>query len=873
MHYPSLAEYCDALQLNLGIALSDPLLGHGTLRSRGPGQPVVRSGNFALTFEVVVDGRSYAVRCFHKPSDSLQARYVAIGSYLRRIRSTCFVDFEFQPSGITTESGTYPIVRMDWAYGQTLAAFVAAHRADADALQQLRMTLRGISRELLRHGIAHGDIQPTNVIVQSPTEVRLIDYDGMFVPRLAGLQSTELGQRNFQHSGRRGRHFDASLDAFAFSLLDLTLHALCRRPELWEQSDSDADAFILRATDIADPGSSPPFSLLASMPEIEQRVRHFAAICAAPFAQVPTFEDFLEGRNIPTRPVAFTGSAALPLHREYVPACDVVDATNFAQCCGHVGDRVEMIGKVVRVALDSSPHTDTPCLRVEFANQSHDMACLKIWPEALDNGRNVPDATWAGQWVRAIGLVEPVHSALSGSGHHKDVAISITDSSQLHRIAAAEARRCLLGRRSRTRPALDTTASVKTDPVLTDATPRPLLEPTPVLAALPLPSVPADGRRSEADRTRPAPRTPARGQAERILDRAPPPPAIVPSPASPVAPLRPTPAPKPAPMPVPRPTAGRTTDSGRHGWRRWPWAAAALLGALAVYAVIDRRQPPTPDPPMVRAEVTREPVPATPATVSPAAPAVASRLEAQQTLDKSQLPLATLAGVLDIGPVDESDARPVILLDGQVVPGLRDDTISVVHRAVFADREVVVGFTRCDGTTMPCGRQRPFWLELRAGLPPDVRRVPGLWVGSGNGAGAVAASTNGVQIDLGLWNGERRSAALTTAGDILVARKREPRGSLSRADCATVIQAAESCATSRDCRSFNSSARPIPSLRWRRLTDLYHETTGLNAASFRALCVRSCELGLTPSDNFIRQRVCSGAPPDQWPPDDPAAGL
>jgi len=39
------------------------------------------------------------------------------------------------------------------------------------------------------------------------------------------------------------------------------------------------------------------------------------------------------------------------------------------------------------------------------------------------------------------------------------------------------------------------------------------------------------------------------------------------------------------------------------------------------------------------------------------------------------------------------------------------------------------------------------------------------------------------------------------------------------------------------------------------------------------LCVRSCELGLTPSDEFIQRRVCSGAAPDQWPPDDPAAGL
>ena len=820
MHYPSLAEYSDALQLSLGIALSDPLLGRGTLRSRGPGQPVVRSGNFALTFEVVADGRSYAVRCFHKPSDSLQARYTAIGSYLRRIRSTCFVAFEFQSSGITTESGTYPIVRMDWAHGQTLAAFVAAHRADSDALQQLRMSLRGVSRELLRHGIAHGDIQPTNVIVESATQLRLIDYDGLFVPKLAGLQSTELGQRNFQHSGRRGRHFDASLDSFAFSLLDLTLHALSRRPEFWEQSDSDADAFILRAADIADPADSPAFSLLASVPELEQRVRNFAAICAAPFEQVPTFEDFLESRNIPNRPVVFTGSAALPLRREYVPACDVVDATNFAQCCSHVGDRVEMIGKIVRVWMDSSAPTDTPCLRVEFANQAHDMACLKIWPEALADGQIVPDPTWVGQWVRAIGLVEPVHSAGYGAGQHKDVAISITDSSQLHRLTAVEARRCLRGQRSRTRPVLDTTAGVKTDRVVSDAAPQPWVVPSPAV-----PSVPAPVLRS---------------------------------------------------MPLPLPSAsatGRTTAVGGRRWPGWLWLTATLLVGVAVYAVIDRRDSSTPAPPKVDAHDQRQPVPTTTTTLQPAAPADASRLESQEVLSKTRLPVATIAGTLAIGHTDDSAARPVVLLDGVAVPGLRNDAISLTHRAVYSDREIVVGFTRCNGSIAPCGLQQPFWLELRPGQPPTVRRATGLWVGPGTGAGSVVASVNGVQVDLGVWNGERRSATLTAAGDVAVARRREPRRSLNRADCATVIKAAESCATSRDCSSFKSSARSIPASRWERLTRLYHESTGLDAAAFRALCVRSCELGLTPSDALIQRRVCSGAAPDQWPPNDPAAGL
>ncbi len=835
MHYPSLAEYSDALQLSLGIASSDPLLGRGTLRSRGPGQPIVRSGNFALTFEVVADGRSYAVRCFHKPSDSLQARYAAIGSYLRRIRSTCFVAFEFQPSGITTESGTYPIVRMDWAHGQTLAAFVAAHRADSDLLQQLRMSLRGVSRELRRHGIAHGDIQPTNVIVESATQLRLIDYDGMFVPQLAGLQSMELGQRNFQHSGRRGRHFDASLDAFSFSLLDLTLHALSRRPELWEQSDSDADAFILRAADIADPAASPAFSLLASVPELEQRVRNLAAICAAAFEQVPTFEDFLEGRNIPNLPVVFTGSPALPLRREYVPACDVVDAANFAQCCSHVGDRVEMIGKIVRVWLDSSAPTDTPCLRVEFANQAHDMACLKIWPEALAEGQNAPDSTWVGQWVRAIGLVEPVHSAGHGAGQRKDVAISITDSSQLHRLTAGEARRCLRGQRTRTRPVLDSTAGVKTDRVASDSAPHPV-EVSPPEA----PSV-----LSPASTTVP----------------------------SPVAPAVSAPVLRPVPLPPAASTAGRSTAVGARRWRTWPWVAAALWVGVAVYAVIDRRDSATPAPPMVDTHDARRPLPATTTAARPVAPVSASRLESQEVLSKARLPLATAAGSLAIGHTDESVAKPAVLLDGAAVPGLRNDAISLTHHAVYSDREIVVGFTRCDGAVAPCGVQQPFWLDLRPGQPPAVRRATGLWVGPGAGAGRVVALASGVQVDLGVWNGERRSATLTTAGDIAVARRREPRRPLTRAECSTVIEAAGSCAASRDCGSFRSSARSIPTSRWERLTRLYHETTGLDAASFRALCVRSCELGLTPSDSFIRQRVCSGAAPDQWPPDDPAAGL
>jgi len=149
--------------------------------------------------------------------------------------------------------------------------------------------------------------------------------------------------------------------------------------------------------------------------------------------------------------------------------------------------------------------------------------------------------------------------------------------------------------------------------------------------------------------------------------------------------------------------------------------------------------------------------------------------------------------------------------------------------------------------------------------------MPGVWASSD--AGSATATDGGVQVKLGVWDGERRTAVFTVAGNIVITRTPEPRRPLSRTDCATVIQSAESCASSRDCTSFASSAQRIKPAQWTQLVRLNHESTGLDSAAFRALCVRSCELGLTPSHGFIRRNVCAGARPGQWSATDPASGI
>jgi hypothetical protein len=162
---------------------------------------------------------------------------------------------------------------MDWVDGPTLGAFVADHYADAVTMQQLRASLRVLARQLAALGIAHGDIQPGNIVVRGATDVSLIDYDGMFVPELATLGSIELGQRNFQHPGRRWRHYHARLDGFSFAVMDVALGALAYRPELWNDARCDESA-VFRAEDFIEPYASAALAGSAKLPpEVAQLCR------------------------------------------------------------------------------------------------------------------------------------------------------------------------------------------------------------------------------------------------------------------------------------------------------------------------------------------------------------------------------------------------------------------------------------------------------------------------------------------------------------------------------------------------------------------------------------------------------------------------
>lgn len=441
MTYPTLEQYQEALQHPQTVFL-DPQLKSGVIRTSGLGLPVVVSGGFALTYAVEVGANKKAVRCFHREAKGLEARYAAVSTRLNRLASKYFVDFEFQKQGVRLNGGIFPLVKMAWASGETLGEFVESNHADKSKLTNLLHSLTELSTYLEQQGIAHGDIQEGNLMVaDAGRRIQLIDYDGMFVPEIASLGSSEMGHRDYQHPRRDASQFDNTLDRFSFISLNLALRGLCERPSLWNTSSSGAGVIVFRANDYADPGASTVFTNIEQIHSLSKDVKNFATICRARYKQVPTLTDFLASKNIPQEIVLPRDKEAVPqIPAGYISQYPVLDASSYAAFAGHIGKMVELVGRIVEVKRDVGKFgrgKGKPYVFINFAPWNGPCVKINIWSDALAKGGINPTASWVGKWVTIKGLVEPVYRSPKYKYQH--ISISATSPSQIVQLTEADA--------------------------------------------------------------------------------------------------------------------------------------------------------------------------------------------------------------------------------------------------------------------------------------------------------------------------------------------------------------------------------------------------------------------------------------------------
>jgi hypothetical protein len=252
--------------------------------------PQVTSGAFGVVFQLHSPrGVRRALKCFTRAAPDLGRRYTVLAADVRSRRVPYLVDFAYLPAAVLVDGRRFPLLTMDWVEGVSLLDYLEAHRFDPGAVAALAERFRAMVRRLETAGIAHGDLQHDNIIVRADGSLRLIDYDGMYVPGLAGAAASERGLPDYQSPGRRDQ-FGPYLDRFSAWVIYLSLRALVAQPELWtELRPAGEERLLLSARDFTSWATSPTVHRLRAVPDgaVQSLLDQVEANVHADLAEVP----------------------------------------------------------------------------------------------------------------------------------------------------------------------------------------------------------------------------------------------------------------------------------------------------------------------------------------------------------------------------------------------------------------------------------------------------------------------------------------------------------------------------------------------------------------------------------------------------------
>ncbi|HEY7155683.1 MAG TPA: PA14 domain-containing protein, partial [Gemmataceae bacterium] len=165
--------------------------------------------------------------------------------------------------------------------------------------------------------IAHCDLQHGNVMfvpgsTANSLAVKLIDYDGMCVPSLAGTKSGEVGHPAYQHPERlRTGAYDQEVDRFSLLSIAVALRCLAvGGRSLWERYDN-GDNLLFRQSDLQAPAESPLFKELQTIGDAQARmlVQELYRACQGPLDAVPLLTDLVP-EEIPAAPAGSRGKSS-----------------------------------------------------------------------------------------------------------------------------------------------------------------------------------------------------------------------------------------------------------------------------------------------------------------------------------------------------------------------------------------------------------------------------------------------------------------------------------------------------------------------------------------------------------------------------------
>ena len=289
MLWPSRSEYTEAVRDYPHVSLQDLKLKGGKSKRGKDSFLISYAGGFSIVFPIDIASKTFALRCWTQEVGNAELRYERISAYLKQVRLPYFVDFEYVSEGILVNGTKYPITRMEWVEGLSLREFIERNLQNPHIFKVVATEFQKMVAILHQHQISHGDLQDGNILIKqngANIELKLIDYDSLFVPTLQGQSEQIVGLPEYQHPQRiaGGGKASEKVDHFSELVIYLSFLSLSERRDLWAQfgDKNRVDIGLLFSKkDFENPNQSGIFQALEKLsPDVQQLAATLKDFCA-----------------------------------------------------------------------------------------------------------------------------------------------------------------------------------------------------------------------------------------------------------------------------------------------------------------------------------------------------------------------------------------------------------------------------------------------------------------------------------------------------------------------------------------------------------------------------------------------------------------
>ena len=200
------------------------------------------AGNYGAVYKFKMpNGKQKALRVWTKDLSRLPGlplRAKIISEQFDRINSKYLSSFNYYEKGILVNGNWYPIVVMDWENGFNLKDYLEKNLYSKDELISLADSFLEMIHDLHERHLSHGDLQHGNILIDESGNIKLIDYDSIYLPNVGFEQKEEeiKGLPDYQHPNRMHNiYMTEKADYFSELIIYLSIRAIAESPILWEK--------------------------------------------------------------------------------------------------------------------------------------------------------------------------------------------------------------------------------------------------------------------------------------------------------------------------------------------------------------------------------------------------------------------------------------------------------------------------------------------------------------------------------------------------------------------------------------------------------------------------------------------------------------